>query len=374
MLTYHALLEARPLTLSAELGNIDTIGTLIPYINAPCSARNKLGKEYEVNAVSCASYHIKIVEMLIKAGCPFTGLMVGMGTSGDMLSNMTSLIEKICELLKEQSFYTKAAEAFDKNDADEFKEACRVISAERQEFLSRSEPTPQEDIGEGVVEPRGEIKDDIDVLLLRYFTTEDDAQRSQIEAKITELCEASSETSLKIISTLNSRYLDHPNVIEYVHVLLQDKRSLHEYFQARKDIVYKQIQGCSTETKAPCKGWDIGEREIVTPSDKGVIKVASSMAHSLFIKIAEGLHELVTTGLEHLKVLPQSSTGLNGIKFLKHGIAELKTKALGDIRLIAEGVHVNEDGEMLLYFTESMSHEEVARYRYSALGDCSDDA
>lgn len=112
------------------------------------------------------------------------------------------------------------------------------------------------------------------------------------------------------------------------------------------------------ETKHSEEHWVIGD-QIITESDS--IPVESSMIHKVYVWVADSLRDLVSTGMEHLKILTQDSVGQNGIKFLHTiGVVELKTAALGDKRLIADGVHVNEKGDMLVCFTKWDTHAGVA--------------
>ncbi len=87
------------------------------------------------------------------------------------------------------------------------------------------------------------------------------------------------------------------------------------------------------------------------------------MKSRLFIRIDPECDIEVGSGLDNLSIVPVGSLGRNGIKFRKDiGLIVLKTDSLGDQRLVAEIMHKNKAGDLLVNFVLSMSHVEIDRH------------
>jgi hypothetical protein len=304
-----------------------------------------------LSAISFAGPNMTLIKTLIEAECPFTGNFVNLiGRMHDACINIAFFARDLYALIAKRDFYQKAVDLVKETSVEKQEIALSQITQATSEKVETELPIA-EDVRSKWSPPS------IDLLLLQYFTAEA-GKKEELASKIQELCASSAEASLEIISTLNTQYLDHVDVTTCVYELLADPKKIHQYFQSRKQLIQKRMEELETQTHHSQETWTV-DGKIITESD--TFPVQSSMMHKIYVWVAESLKSLVLTGMEHLKILSEDSLGQNGIKFLhKQGIIELKTKALGDKRLVAEGVHVNKQGDMLVCFAKLENHQSIA--------------
>lgn len=312
----------------------------------------------KLSAISFAGPNMALIEKLFEAGCPYTGNVVDL--TKKMLANgalnIADFITNLYDILEKRDFYQKALDLVNKTSTEEKK----VILSKITDMVAEKVVTQNTATSESVervadTESRKWSPQNIDLFLLQYFIAQEN-DKAAIASQIQELCVASTETSLEVISTLNTQYLDHPDVTTCVHELLADPKKIHQYFLSRKQLIQQQMHELETKVHT-LEDWVVGDKTI---RESDAIPVESSMIHKIYVWVSDSLKDLVATGMEHLKVLSRDSIGQNGIKFLHgKGIVELKTTALGDKRLVSDGIHVNDKGDMLVCFTKWETHKGI---------------
>ena len=72
------------------------------------------------------------------------------------------------------------------------------------------------------------------------------------------------------------------------------------------------------------------------------------------------------SGLSNLSIIPANSLGENGIKFRNDkGLIVLKTKSLGNNRLVTEYMHKDGESNLLIVFNKVMNHSAIDKYTKS---------
>jgi predicted RNA-binding protein with RPS1 domain len=369
-----------------------------------------------INAASFAPNNKEILILLLKAGCTLPSLFVGEGNWDEKLGmDFRDFAYKIIDLAQELGFlqetsdfkkfdniqevkehfaqllakkkvlktstkkvskkHKKKEKAVTTSRVEELEDVVVVDEEVKADVLDAEEALPemavaetQETASEDEVSSSGDSDEssgiDLETLLLEYYAAQDEDQ-ADIAQQIKELCEDSAEDVMQFMSSQGHGSIELGNITIYIDSLLSGPKALHEYFQARKASVQETLENIAKVNAD--KAWRLSDKEVISRDD--AIPVETKMHNRLFVKIADAFKDLVQTGLDHLKILARDSHGQNGIKFMfDKGIATLKTIGSGDVRLIAKGMHRNDDGDLLLYFNESTNHAGIDNMGTALIG------
>ena len=350
-----------PLMFYAQLGDMEAIRILVESevnINLLIEVDTGHGRE-SCNALSFAKNNMEIVEYLIENGCEYYGTTVGLtnfSQNGNVIEDLFQYSSTVQKLLADRVFYQESVRLIEQVGASDINAEPNLEIVEKVEELGKKRKSDLVK-DQSVIEV--EEVEDLDSLLLQYFVT----RNEEIADQIRTLCNSSSEVAIKLISSLQGKYFEHADVDEVVTKLIYDPKLVHGYFQERKALTQFKMQQLDQKTSLDhVQGWEIGEDFIKMES---VIPVKTTMRDNVYIKISDDL-VVPKMALDNLKLLPTDSLGINGIKFRTDlGIVILKTKALGDDRLVARGIHKNAEGDMLIIFTDMCNHAQVENWSKS---------
>lgn len=330
-------------------------------------------EEQEYNALSFTKTNMEIAEYLIDKGSKFLGTTLGL--VGALIEDYPSLFidkigehtVKLTELLAARVYYEEAIKLI--HNVGSNKEEIVDIFAKVEE-LSKNRCVSNKVKAEEEIEEVNDVpatslaeeKEDLDTLLLKYFITKDEV----IADEIRQLCIESPEHAMSLVATLNSQYLENTDTNELVGNLLCDPLLIQKYFEDRKSLVQAKmlaIEAQKNGVQQDC--WEL--KDVGSVSMDEVIPVKTTMNCNVYIKISDDISAVVGTGgFSNLKIVPQDSLGINGIKFRNDlGIIVVKTKALGDDRLVAEGIYKNKLGDMLIYCNHMCNHTKVENWSKS---------
>lgn len=377
---FPALKNATPLMIFAYFGNFEGVKILaesgaadVNYIISGKKASKKL------NALSFAGNNMDVAEYLIEKGCKFLGTTVGLTqsflSSGmDFVDNMLNYHGNISKLLADRVYYQAATKLLSEIGRHEQSEVLKQVEDYKEDrksayksFDTEKSTTQLEEVELNLEEVELNLEiaqlngDDLETLLLKYIATGSEDIAEQIRT----LCHNSREAALSLVSTLLAdQYIQSTDASALIGNLLHDPRLIHNYFEQRKAITKAKMHSMDLKSKEEENGnWKTNEGFNI--SIKEAIQVKTSMSCSVYIKIADDLSGSVLgdAGLSNLRILSKNGLGKNGVKFRDDlGIITLKTKGLGNNRLVAEGIYKNESGDMLIYFKYLRTHEGVENW------------
>jgi hypothetical protein len=357
-----------PLMYFTKMGNFEAVKMLVESAGVNVNHKANLVNTTPVNALSLVANNMEIAEYLINKGSKFLGISVGSN-----LSDMTKSSKKIADLIAARAYYEEATKLIhNAGDSDEEKATTLTTIdnlAKGRKAKQDSAPEKSASSITLVEEDKSEENDnfdslllDFDTMLLKYFITKDE----ELAGKIRELCLGDPELALSLVTTLNSQYLENADVNKLVGNLLCDPTLIQKYFEDRKSLIKAKMVAVDVRKEEQKSGWKLNDGTKVSFDE--AIPVKTTMDCNIYIKIADDMSQYVgTNGLSNLVILSQDSKGTNGVKFRKDlKIATLKTKALGNDRLVAEGIYKDEFGNMLLHFKHICNHTKVENWSKSS--------
>ncbi len=371
---------ATPLMLFAQSGDIKAVKILVEAgVNVNLTIDHsqmsiKASAKMLYNALSFARNNMEIAEYLIENGSDYHNTTVG------LMQNMSFGLSKAMQysidmqnLLANQVYYEQStklmnliasldAEGLKAEEAKEEKVEVGVDFNDIMEQVATLNQKRQDTLNELKQQESTKGIEDLEILLLEYFVTKNEESAQQIR----DLCKKSSEIALKLISSLNHNYFDNLDVV--VGNFISDPKLIHRYFQERKALTQEKIKQLhNVDQSNSVQSWQVGD-ECLNIND--VISVKTTMHSNIYIKIADDIIGSVPKGgLDNLKLISINSLGVNGIKFRKDlGIVTLKTKALGDDRLIAQEMHKNSNDNILIIFTDICNHTKVNNWSKAVPG------
>lgn len=150
---------------------------------------------------------------------------------------------------------------------------------------------------------------------------------------------------------------------EYIEKLLfeiiKDPKIFHKYFEIKKQLVQQKIENMCLK-KISEQSWVINGKEYYSESSKIVKISSSSLKKEFFFTITPELYKEDMTGLDNIQFIAKDSKGRNGIKYRTDlNLYILKTKQLGDERIVADKYYVNKNDKVLIIFDKQYTHTQL---------------